>query len=79
MRQNLGCVIRKPALRICKNKGAYQLHCNRAAYQRLCSRNIDSTIPLHFKPLSIICGCAAQFVPGSPENLDNRFSHDLAH
>ena len=39
-------VMRKPAFRICKNKGAGQLHGNHAADQRLCFRYVDSTIPL---------------------------------
>ena len=36
----------KPALSICENKAADQLHSNCAADQRLCFRYIDSTIPL---------------------------------
>ena len=40
--------MRKPAFCICENKGAFtdQLCSNRAADQHLCSRYIDSAIPL---------------------------------
>ena len=36
----------KPTFCICENKGADQLRGNREADQHLCSRYIDSTIPL---------------------------------
>ena len=39
-------VTRRPALCICKNKGADQLCGNHAADQRLCLHCIDRTIPL---------------------------------
>ena len=38
--------MRKPALCICKNKGADQLRGNREADQRLCFRYMGSSIPL---------------------------------
>ena len=38
--------MRKPAFCICENKDADQLRGNREADQDLCSRFIDSTIPL---------------------------------
>ena len=39
-------VIRKPAFRMCENKGAKQLHGNRPADQHLSFCYRDSTIPL---------------------------------
>ena len=42
----MSLVMRKLAFRICKNKGADQLHGNHEADQRLCFRYIDSTIPI---------------------------------
>ena len=39
-------VMRKQAFCICKNKGTDQLCSNHTADQRLCSRYIDSTIPV---------------------------------
>ena len=41
--------MRKPALCICENKGADQLHGNRSADQRLYFGYIDSTISLLLK------------------------------
>ena len=43
---NLSLVMRKSAVCICENKDADQLRGNSEADQRLCSRYIDSTIPL---------------------------------
>ena len=43
---DMSCVMRKPALCICKNKGADQLRGNREADQRLCFCFLDSTTPL---------------------------------
>ena len=45
-----------------RNKDADQLGGIREADQRLCFHYIDSTIPLLFKPLAILCGCTAQFM-----------------
>ena len=42
----LSRVVRKPGFCICENKDADQLRGKREADQRLCSRYIDSTIPL---------------------------------
>ena len=39
-------VMRKPTFSICENKDADQLRGNREADQRLCSRYMESTIPL---------------------------------
>ena len=76
--------MRKPAFCICENKGADQLRGNREADQRLCFRHIDSTIALLckseiFKPLAIVCGCAARFVSDLVGNPEDRFSHNEAH
>ena len=43
---NLSRIVRKLAFCICENKDADQLGGNREADQRLCSRYMDSTIPL---------------------------------
>ena len=48
-KDHMSCIVRKPNLCICENKGADQLHGkhgNSAADQRLCFRYIDSAIPL---------------------------------
>ena len=75
--------MRKPAICICENKDADQLHSNCAADQRLCFRYIDSTIPLlsfrNFKPLAIFCDCTARYVSDLVENSEDRFSHNEAH
>ena len=42
----LSLAVRKPAVRICKNKDADQFRDNREADQRLCFRYAGSTIPL---------------------------------
>ena len=55
-------IIKIPAVCICENKGADQLHGNRAAHQRLCFHQTNSTIPQNFKPIAIFCDCAAWFV-----------------
>ena len=76
---NLSRVVRKPALCICENKDADQLHGNREADQRLCFRYTDSTIPLLLKPLAIFCDCTARFVSDLAGNPKDRFSHNEAH
>ena len=48
----MSCLMEKPTICICENKGADQLHGyrgNREADQRLCFRYSDSTIPLLLK------------------------------
>ena len=67
-------IIRKPAFRICTNKGADQ---------RPCFRYIDKTIPLlpesnKIKPLAIICDCIVRFVSDLVGNSADKFSHDAA-
>ena len=76
-------VVRKPALCICENKDADQLHGFHEADQRLCFRYMDSTISLLpkskiFKPLAIFCGCTAWFVSDLVGNPEDRFSHNEA-
>ena len=72
--------MRKPAFCICENKDADQLRGNREADHRLCFRYTDSTIPLlHFKPLTIFCGCTARFVLDLVGNPEDRFSQNEAH
>ena len=76
--------MRKLAFCICENKDADQLRGNREADQRLCFRYTDSTSPLlpkseNFKPLAILCGCAARFVSDLVQNPKDRFSHNEAH
>ena len=68
----------KPTFCICENKDADQLRGDREADQRLCFRYIDSTIPLHSKPLAIFCGCTARFVSDLVGNPEDRFSHNKA-
>ena len=53
--------MRKPAFRICENKGADQLRGNHEADQRLCFRYIDSTISLltKYEILSLYPACVA--------------------
>ena len=65
--------MRVPALCICGNKGADQLHGKYAADQRLCFRYIKivSTIPLLS---TIFCGGAVQFVSDMVGNPEDRFS-----
>ena len=58
----MSCVMRKPTICICENKDADQVCGNREADQRLCFHYLDSTIPLHFKPLAIPSSCTAWFV-----------------
>ena len=76
--------MRKTAFCICENKDADQLCSNREADQCLCFRYTDSTIPLlpkfirNFKPLAILCGCAARFVSDLVGNPEDRFSHNEA-
>ena len=70
--------LRKPAFCICENKDADQLCRNREADQRLCFRYIDSTIPLLFKPLAILCSCRAWFVWDLVGNPEDQFSHNEA-
>ena len=75
--------MRKPAFRICENKGADQLHGNSEADQRLCFRYTDSTIPLLPKSeisshLAIFYGCTARFVSDLVGNPEERFSHNEA-
>ena len=73
--------MRRPALCICKNKGADQRNC--AADQHLCFCYIDSAKPLltnseNIKPPAIFCGFTAGFVldlVGSPKDM---FSDDVA-
>ena len=50
--------MRKPALRICKNKGADQLHGNPLLRVSTCT----ITLIRNFKTLAILCGCTARFV-----------------
>ena len=74
----MGLVVRKPAFCICENKDADQLRSNCAADQLLCSRYMDSTVPLLSKPLVILCGCTAWFVSDLVGNPEDRFSHNEA-
>ena len=61
--------MRKPAFRICENKGVYRLLSNCAADRRLCFRYIDSNPLLAKSEISILD------LVGNPED---RFSHDVA-
>ena len=75
--------MRKQDFSLCKNNGADQLCGNRTADyrtadQHLCFCNIDSTIPLTFKPLAIFCGCTGQLMADPDGNAVDRFSHDKA-
>ena len=54
--------MRKPTICVCENKDADQLCGNRKADLLLCFCNMDSTIPLLFQSLAILCACSAQFV-----------------
>ena len=67
--------MRKPGFCICENKGA--------ADQRLCFNYTDSTVLLlhktETKPLTIFCGCTAQFVSDLVGNPEDRFSRGAAH
>ena len=71
--------MKKPAICICKNKGADQLHGNHAADQCLCFRYIDSIVPLISKSEISICGCTGQFVSGVVGNQEDRLSCNTAH
>ena len=68
----------KAALCIWESKAADQLRGNRAANQRLCFRYKESTLNyyIHFKPLAILCGCAAGFVLDVVGNPEDRVSLD---
>ena len=78
--------MRKPLFACAKTKGADQPRGNRAAGQCLCFRYKDSRIPLKAllpkskisKPLTILCGCTAQFVSYLVGNPECRFSHKAA-
>ena len=69
--------MRKPAFRICENKGADQLRSNCAADQRLCFRYTDSTVPLFVK--SGFSGCTSRFVFDLVGDPKDRFCRDVAH
>ena len=59
----MSLVVRKPAIRICKNKDADQLRGNREAEQRLCFRYIDTLYVRTFKPLAVqpgLCGTCSK-------------------
>ena len=65
---------KKPAFRICTNKGADQ---------RPCLRYIETTILLlpeskEIKPLAIFCHCIVRFVSDRVGNSEDKFSHDAA-
>ena len=72
--------MRKQAFCICENKDADQLCGNREANQRLCSRYIDSTIPLLSKSesLAIFCGSTFRFVLYLVGNPEDRLTHNEA-
>ena len=69
---------------IYENKGVDQMGGNHKADELLCSRYIESTLPLLPKSKisnlsAIFCGCTAQYVSdlmGIPKDM---FSHDTAH
>ena len=64
----LGRLMRNPTICICENKDADQFRSNCEADQRLCFRYTDSTIPLLFQSLAILCACTARFVLNLFEN-----------
>ena len=75
--------MRKPDFCTWENKDADQRCGNHTADQGLCSRYMDSTIPLlldskNFTPLAIFCGFTAQFMSDLVGNPENRFSHNEA-
>ena len=80
---HLSCVIRKPAFRICENKGADKLYSSYETDQRLCFRYMDSAIPLltKFKECShFLCMCLYSLVCVEPgQNPKDRFCRDVAH
>ena len=75
----MSLVMRKLGFCIWENKDADQLRGNREADQRLCFRYTDSTIPLLFTPLAILCDCTDRFVSDLVRNPEDRFSRDEAH
>ena len=79
MADDMSRIMRKPAFCICENKDTDQLRSNREADQRLCFRYMDSTIPLLFEPLAILCGCTARFVLDLVGKPEDRFSRVAAH
>ena len=75
----MSLIMRKPAFCICENKDADQLRGNREADQRLCFRNPSAFYIQNFKPLAILSGFTARFVPDLVGNPEDRFSHSETH
>ena len=77
---NLSCVMRKPALCICENKGTDQLGGDHTDDQRPCFCYIDTcsthTLFQNFKLLAIFCGGTAWFVSNLVGNSKGRFFLD---
>ena len=70
--------MKKSAFCICKTKGADQLHRNDAADQCLSFCYIYLLKSLYFliqifMPITIFCGCTAQFVLDLVRNPEDRF------
>ena len=71
----------KPALPICENKGADQLHNDRTADQSLCFCYVESIIPLLHKlqASSHHLWLYSMFYVWPGLKPEERFSHDAAH